>query len=76
MPSYKDLKAIITMNIIKDNQISHDNINQAQTVFGKSMGKIKGKTSRQNKKHEDTKTINVLTYTAVGSAKYGQLIAK
>ena len=51
MPSYKDLKAIITMNIIKDNQISHDDINLADAVFGKSMGVINGKTIRQNKKY-------------------------
>ena len=31
----------------------------AETVFGKSMGEIKGKTIRQNKKHEDNKTINI-----------------
>ena len=57
MPSNKDSQAIITMNSIKDNQISHDDINLAETIFGKSMGEIKGKTIRQNKKHEDTKTI-------------------
>ena len=59
MPSYKALKAIITMNVIKDNQISHDDINLAETIFGKSTGEIKGKTIRQNKKYEDTETINI-----------------
>ena len=46
MSSYKDFKAIITMHLIKDNQISHDDLNLAETVFGKSMGEIKGKTIR------------------------------
>ena len=59
MPSYKEFKAIITMNLIKYNQISHDDINLAETVFGKSMREINGKTIRQNKKHEDTETINI-----------------
>ena len=47
------------MNLIKDNRISHDDINLAEIVFGKSMGEIKDKTIRQNKKHEDTKTFNI-----------------
>ena len=47
MSSYKDLRAIIIMNLIKDNQISHDDINLAEIVFGKSMGEIKGKTTLQ-----------------------------
>ena len=59
IPSYKDLKAIITMNLIKDNEISHDDINLAETVFGKSTWEIKGKTIRQNKKHENTENINI-----------------
>ena len=41
MPSYKDLKAIITMNIIKDNQISHYDINLAENVFDKPRGEIR-----------------------------------
>ena len=59
MPSYKDLKAIITMNMIKDNKITHEDINLAETIFGKSMGEIKGKTTRQNKTLEDIESINI-----------------
>ena len=47
------------MNLIKENQISHDDINLAETVFGKSLGEIKGKTIRQIKKNEDSETINI-----------------
>ena len=39
--------------MIKDNKISHDDINSTETIFGKSKGEIKGKTTRQNKKVED-----------------------
>ena len=42
MSSYKDLKAIITMNLFHDNQISHDDINLAETVFGKINGRNQG----------------------------------
>ena len=59
MPSCKDFKAIITMNLIKDNQISHGDINLVETIFGKSKGEIKGKPIRQNQKHEDNETINI-----------------
>ena len=44
MPKYKDLKAIITMNMIKDNKITHEDIDMAEILCGKSMGEIKRKT--------------------------------
>ena len=59
MLSYRDLKAIITLKMIKDNQISPEDINLAETVFGKSMGEIKGKIIRHNRKHEDNDTIDI-----------------
>ena len=45
--------------MIKDNEISHDDINLVETVWGKSMQEIKGKFIRQNKRHKDNKTINI-----------------
>ena len=59
IPSCKDWKAIITMNMIKDNQISHEDINLAETVFGKSMGEIKGMTIRHNSKYKDNDSIDI-----------------
>ena len=48
MPLHADLKAIITMNLIQDNKTTHNDINMAEIVFGKSNGEIKGKTVRRN----------------------------
>ena len=45
--------------MIKDNKITHEDINLAETIFGKSMGEIKGKILRQNKTIEDTESINI-----------------
>ena len=59
MPIYKDLKAILTMNMIKDNKITHKNIDMAETVFGKSMGEIKGKTIRLNNEYELNDSIDI-----------------
>ena len=57
MPSFKDMRAIITMNLIKDNTISHQDISLAEDIFGKSIGEIKGKTTRINMKKDNSETI-------------------
>ena len=51
MPSYKDIKTIITMNLIKDNEITHEDIDLAETIYRKSIGEVKGKTTRTNTKY-------------------------
>ena len=56
IPFYKDLRAIITMNLIKDNRISHDDINLAETIFGKSMGEIKVKLLDRTRNRKIMKT--------------------
>ena len=59
MPSYTDLKAIITMNLIKDNKITHKDINLVKTVFGKSMGEIKGKPIIHHNMYETNDSIDI-----------------
>ena len=64
MPSNADLKTIITMNMIH-NQITHEDINLAEQRFSKSIGSIKGKTTRKNETFDKTDLIDIpeeLTY--------------
>ena len=37
------------MNMIQNNNITHEDINLAEQTFGKSIGNIKGKTIRKKK---------------------------
>ena len=65
MPSNADLKTIITMNMIQNNQITHEDINLAEQTFGKSIGSIKGKTTRSNETFDKTDLVDIpeeLTY--------------
>ena len=59
MPSHADLKAIITTNIIQENKITHNNINLAERVFGKSNGEIKSKMVRRNSTLQQHDTIEI-----------------
>ena len=49
-PSIQDLKTIITMNLVKDNEITLKDIDIAEKADGPDIGSIKGKTTRRNKK--------------------------
>ena len=60
MPSNADLKTIITMNMIQNNQNTHEDINLAKQTFGKSIGTIKGKTIRKNETFDKTDLIEIL----------------
>ena len=59
MPSYKDIKTIITMNLIKDNEITHEDIDFAETIYGKSIGEVNGKTTRTNTKYQKNESIEI-----------------
>ena len=59
MPSYKDIKTIITMSLIKDNEITHKDIDLAETIYGKSIGEVKGKTTRTNTKYQKNESIEI-----------------
>ena len=59
MPSHADLKAIITMNMIQDKHITHNDINLAERVFRNPIGEMKRKTSRQNKKFQQQDIIEI-----------------
>jgi hypothetical protein len=46
-PSLKDFKAMVTMNFIKNNPISLEDIKLAESIFGPDIGSLKGKTTRK-----------------------------
>ena len=46
-PTIEDLKAIIRMNLIKNNEVSTADVNLAEKAFGPDIGAIKGKTTRR-----------------------------
>jgi hypothetical protein len=45
-PTVDDLKAMIRMNLIKNNIVTADDVNLATKAYGLDVGKIKGKTTR------------------------------
>ena len=45
-PTVNDLKVMIRMNIINNNEVSTDNVNLATEFHGPDIGDIKGKTTR------------------------------
>ena len=45
-PTVADLKAIIRMNLIRNNQVSTEDVNLATKAYGKDIGTIKAKTTR------------------------------
>eukprot|EP00957_Ditylum_brightwellii_P077364 5878570-Ditylum_brightwellii.AAC.1 len=46
-PSIQDLKAMIQMNLICDNEVTTKGVDPAEQAFGPDLGAIKGKTTRQ-----------------------------
>lgn len=44
----KDLKAMIWINIIRNNEVTTEDVNITMKSFGPNVGSIKGKTTRQN----------------------------
>lgn len=46
-PTTQDLKAMIRMNLIRDNIVTTKDVDLAETIFGPDVGAIKGKTTRQ-----------------------------
>jgi len=47
-PSLDDLKAMIRMNLIKNNSVTTEDINLAAKVYGPDVATIKGKTTITN----------------------------
>jgi hypothetical protein len=45
-PTVDDLKAMIRMNLIKNNEVTTTDVNLAEKIFGPDIGAIKGKTTR------------------------------
>ena len=45
-PTVDDLKAMIRMNLIRNNEVTTDDINLATKAYGPDIGAIKGKTTR------------------------------
>ena len=45
-PTVKDYKAIIRMNAIKNCPVTMEDIDLAESIYGKDIGNIKGKTVR------------------------------
>ena len=45
--------------MIKNNQITHEDINLAERTFGKTIANIKGKTIRKNEKFENSNMIGI-----------------
>jgi hypothetical protein len=45
-PTVEDLKAMIWMNLIKNNVVTTDDVNLATKAFGPDIGGIEGKTTR------------------------------
>lgn len=46
-PTPEDLKAMIRMNLIRNNELTIEDVNIAIKSFGPDVGTIKGKTTRQ-----------------------------
>jgi hypothetical protein len=48
-PTVDDLKAMIHMNLIKNNVVTMDDVNLAEKAYGPDVGGIKGKTTRSSR---------------------------
>ena len=46
-PTTQDSKAIIRMNLVKNSEITTEDVNLAEKAFGPDVGAIKGKTTRR-----------------------------
>ena len=45
-PTVDDLKAMIRMNLIRNNIVTTEDVNLAEKAFGADVGNVKGKTTR------------------------------
>ena len=45
-PTTTDLKSMLRMNLIKNSEITSEDVNLAEKVFGPDVGALKGKTTR------------------------------
>ena len=58
-PTVDDLKAMIRMNLIRNNQVTTDDVNLAEKVYGPDIGSIKGKTTRSKPTPVETNIIEI-----------------
>ena len=56
---FEDLKTIIRMNLVKDNQVTIEDIDLAQKLFGPDVGPIKGKTTRKKIQAQEKSNITI-----------------
>jgi hypothetical protein len=58
-PSIDDLKAIIRMNMIRNNEVTTDDVNLAMKVYGPDVAGIKGRTTRNRPRPVINNTIEI-----------------
>jgi len=58
-PSLDDLKAMIRMNLIKNNSVTTEDINLAAREFGPDVATIKGETTRSNPAPADSNLLEI-----------------
>ena len=55
-----DLKSMLLMNLIKDSEITSEDVNLAEKVFGLDIGALKGKTTRTTSPPVKSQVIETL----------------
>ena len=58
-PTVNDLKAMIRMNLIKNNVVTTDDVNLATKAYGPDVGAIKGKTKRSKPTPVTSKIVEI-----------------
>jgi hypothetical protein len=58
-PTVDDLKAMIRMNLIKNNVVITEDVNLAMKAYGPDISSIKGKTTRQKPTAVENNTVEI-----------------
>ena len=58
-PHPEDFKALIRMNLIRDNKVTNNDITLAEKTYGKDVGSLKGKTTRRRPPLAIRQTIEI-----------------
>jgi hypothetical protein len=59
LPKVDDLKAMIRMNLIKNNVVTTEDVNLAMKAYGPDISGIKGKTTRQKPTTVESNTVEI-----------------